>query len=428
MTACVVLIDAGDTALIDALRAALVEAPIEVAVSTLASPIRADALHVLALGRDDDPNQARAALQTRRVMAIGATAAQCAELERIWPELDEISLASDPPFLLAARVRRLATAVRSDTAEQDAMTGALNRRGLVRAFGEAVQNPAPDAVTGLLLFNIDRFKEVNDSYGHAAGDQVLRGVVQAAVREAAPQDRLARVRGDSFVYLVTRYDRDSVVQDCRRLLARIAENEEYLGDDGGTSVRVTASAGLTVLEPGVEFDPAMRRVDVAMYEAKSRGRNTLVVHDAGSDNARNPDAHLRHFENVSKVASERVASLMAAMARQLLDAARAEAHRDSLTGLLNRRHFDGRIPREVDRARAQSLPLSVALMDLDRFHDINMTYGWVGGDAVLRRFAEVVTASVRLTDWAARYGGEEFVLVMPGVERAAALDVVERVR
>jgi diguanylate cyclase (GGDEF)-like protein len=247
-----------------------------------------------------------------------------------------------------------------------------------------VQQLAPDSATSLVLVSIDHFKHINDAYGHQFGDRVLRGIVQAAEREAAPQDRIARVGGDAFVYLATRYDRDSVLQDCRRLLARVAEYEERPDGAKGNIVHVTASAGLTFLEAAVAFDAAIRRADVAMYEAKRRGRQGLVVHDHGADAARDPDAHLRHFENVTKVASERVASPMAAMGRRLLDAARAEAHRDSLTGLLNRRHFDAQMPREVDRARQHDLPLSVALMDLDHFHDVNMTYGWVGGDAVLR--------------------------------------------
>lgn len=427
VTASFAVIDAGNPALADALRAALADAGLHGDDADAATPNLSDTLYILTLGADADlaAVQARLQVSSPAVMAVAATATQASALLESAPGIAEVSLATDPAFVLVARARRCARGARTHLPERDPLTGALSRAPFVRAFDDAVQQLGDDVTTALLYVDIDNFKTINDRHGHAAGDAVLRGVAQAAARENAPQDQLARIGGDEFAALMTRYDRESVLRDCRRLLDRIARYEAHFGGDG---VRVTVSAGLTFVEPNESFDTAIRRADESMYEAKRRGRQGLVVHDGGAVAARDPDAPLRHFENVTRVASERVAALISVMGRRLLEAARAEAHRDSLTGLLNRRHFDAQMPREVDRARQNGLPLAVALMDVDHFHDVNMTYGWVGGDSVLRRFAEVVANNVRLTDWAARYGGEEFVLVMPGLERAAALDVAERIR
>ena len=86
---------------------------------------------------------------------------------------------------------------------------------------------------------------------------------------------------------------------------------------------------------------------------------------------------------------------------------------DGLTSLYNRAYFDERLEQEVLRARRYKRPLSVVLADLDRFKDVNDHYGHIAGDAVLRRFAELLHDSVRRTDIVARYGGEEFAIILP---------------
>ena len=86
---------------------------------------------------------------------------------------------------------------------------------------------------------------------------------------------------------------------------------------------------------------------------------------------------------------------------------------DGLTSLYNRAYFDERLEEEVLRARRYKRPLSVVIADLDRFKDVNDHYGHIAGDAVLRRFAELLRDSVRRTDIVARYGGEEFAIILP---------------
>ncbi len=101
---------------------------------------------------------------------------------------------------------------------------------------------------------------------------------------------------------------------------------------------------------------------------------------------------------------------------------------DDLTGLHNRRYLDGHLKLLVDRAMARGRPLSICIADIDRFKQVNDTYGHDAGDEVLREFANRVRATVRGADLACRFGGEEFVIVMPDTTPEMAAVVAERLR
>lgn len=118
--------------------------------------------------------------------------------------------------------------------------------------------------------------------------------------------------------------------------------------------------------------------------------------------------------------AERVASAQETLRRA--------AVRDSLTGLLNHREFYRRMTDEVARCERSSMPLTVMMIDLDHFKDINDTYGHLRGDAVLREVASAITACVREEDVVARYAGDEFAVILPGTAEREALAVAERLR
>jgi diguanylate cyclase (GGDEF)-like protein len=109
---------------------------------------------------------------------------------------------------------------------------------------------------------------------------------------------------------------------------------------------------------------------------------------------------------------------------QLLSDARADAK----TGLLNSATWEREASAEVARAVRTSSPLAVALLDLDRFKQINDTYGHLVGDEVLRRIAETMTEVLREYDLAGRFGGEEFVMLLPQTRAVDAFRIAERVR
>ncbi len=101
---------------------------------------------------------------------------------------------------------------------------------------------------------------------------------------------------------------------------------------------------------------------------------------------------------------------------------------DPLTGLNNRRYLDNHLNVLFNRSMARGRPLSVLITDIDRFKQVNDTYGHDGGDQVLKEFATRVRSTVRGADLACRYGGEEFVVVMPDTSPEVAAAVAERLR
>jgi diguanylate cyclase (GGDEF)-like protein len=104
---------------------------------------------------------------------------------------------------------------------------------------------------------------------------------------------------------------------------------------------------------------------------------------------------------------------------------REQAIRDALTGVFNRRYLEDTLERELARAKRETYPLSVVMMDLDYFKEVNDTYGHEAGDVVLKTLAATVVNQSRQGDFVCRYGGEEFVLVMPNIGIETARDRAE---
>jgi diguanylate cyclase (GGDEF)-like protein len=110
------------------------------------------------------------------------------------------------------------------------------------------------------------------------------------------------------------------------------------------------------------------------------------------------------------------------------EALREQATHDGLTGLLNRSAILAMLDKEIARAARDGRPLSLLMVDLDCFKQINDTYGHAAGDAVLAEAAHRLLDSVRAYDSVGRYGGEEFVIVLPGCDDKSAVAQAERVR
>jgi diguanylate cyclase (GGDEF)-like protein len=103
------------------------------------------------------------------------------------------------------------------------------------------------------------------------------------------------------------------------------------------------------------------------------------------------------------------------------------AQRDSLTALFNRRRFEEEVTRHLALARRYGTPLTLFMIDVDRFKSINDTYGHGAGDEVLQHVAAVLGAQLRETDVVARIGGDEFAVLMPQTESSRSLPVAERI-
>lgn len=101
---------------------------------------------------------------------------------------------------------------------------------------------------------------------------------------------------------------------------------------------------------------------------------------------------------------------------------------DELTGLYNRRFFEGRLQYELDRLRRYGMPLALLLIDIDHFKKVNDTWGHLVGDDALRQVADLARSLVRSVDLLARFGGEELAVLMPETRWQGARDAAERIR
>jgi len=178
---------------------------------------------------------------------------------------------------LEQRVRELEGELRrlSEEVSTDALTQVANRRGLLQAFDAESSRAARDgSALAVGLLDIDNFKKLNDSLGHAAGDEALKALAGTVKQSLRPSDHVARFGGEEFVVLLPGTARD----DAQALLARLQRQlSASLFMHEGREVFVTFSAGVTALRAGETLDAALERADRALYEAKRTGKNRTCV-------------------------------------------------------------------------------------------------------------------------------------------------------
>lgn len=344
---------------------------------------------------------------------------------------DDVCRDDAPLQLITARLNRILQSTGQIQLQNiqnlDPLTGLLSRLGIHDEFTRHIESDAPfsSGSWAFVYLDLDHFKCINDSYGHAVGDEILQEVARLLLEETGPEDRVGRLGGDEFVLLLSRYNTQTVMDSVERFRQRLAAHDFKCMSD-----HMTASIGVSILGPQSQLDESLRQADMAMYQAKDSGRNNLVCFDSMQDLgvAVEQDLQIQHFENVTRVVNERVTNLITLLGRRLIASARQEANHDALTQLHNRRYFDNRLSREFEMAKKHGRSITVAFMDIDKFHDVNTTFGWPTGDHVLKIFSTIASENIRLVDWLARYGGEEFCLVMLDTELDQGITIAERIR
>jgi diguanylate cyclase (GGDEF)-like protein len=155
---------------------------------------------------------------------------------------------------------------------EDPLTGAFNRRHMEACLTEAIErNKRTKAPASILLFDIDHFKRINDEFGHAAGDAVLKDLVARIGNRARTLDVLCRVGGEEFVVLLPDTSGEAAATVADHLRGLIAS---WHPSRGGS---VTVSIGVSELLPGDSIDDWMKRADERLYLAKQAGRNRVVA-------------------------------------------------------------------------------------------------------------------------------------------------------
>ncbi len=161
----------------------------------------------------------------------------------------------------------------NDLASYDPLTGALNRRALMERVESELERCSRDgAPFSLAIVDLDHFKNVNDTWGHAAGDEVLKALAEACRRALRPADVFGRFGGEEFIALLPAADADEAADIAERL-RRLTEESAIATPEG--VIRVTLSAGHTTALPGDSPDDLLRRADSALYESKRSGRNRV---------------------------------------------------------------------------------------------------------------------------------------------------------
>ena len=164
----------------------------------------------------------------------------------------------------------------------DVLTGWNNRRYLLVRLGEELARARRDGTRLVcLMLDIDHFKRVNDTWGHAAGDAVLRELAQRVESQVRASDVAARYGGEEFVILLPNTGVDAAAKLAERVRAAIAGSPIALPN--GETLTVTASIGIAEAAPGQDDtdlktfgDSLLARADVALYAAKSAGRDQVM--------------------------------------------------------------------------------------------------------------------------------------------------------
>jgi diguanylate cyclase len=162
----------------------------------------------------------------------------------------------------------------SSEARHDPLTGALNRKGLDEAIDRELSTVRrKETPLCVALLDIDNFKKLNDSLGHAMGDNALNHLATVARESMRPQDTLARFGGEEFVVLLPDTPLDKGIEAMTRLQRELTKRFFLAGTE---KVLITFSAGVAQLMEGEAGPDAIRRADQAMYLAKRAGKNRVL--------------------------------------------------------------------------------------------------------------------------------------------------------
>lgn len=154
-------------------------------------------------------------------------------------------------------------------AETDQLTGLLNRHGVTRAL----DGLAPDASRTVAVIDCDGLKQVNDTFGHAAGDEYLVAIAGRLAGGLSKSDLIARWGGDEFI-VVQPLTVDAALPVLTRMQTAIHSSPIHVNDQALSS---SVSVGVAHWTSDMTFDEALRRSDAALYEAKASGRNQIVT-------------------------------------------------------------------------------------------------------------------------------------------------------
>jgi diguanylate cyclase (GGDEF)-like protein len=168
------------------------------------------------------------------------------------------------------------TAKFENFADYDALTGIYNRRRFMELVTKhSVLAAKKNEISFVAMLDLDFFKKVNDTYGHSAGDEVLR-VVAARVKDTVrPYDLFGRYGGEEFIMFIAVNDVANALNLAERIRVIVEKKPIHFE---GKDIAVTTSIGMAQVTADVVFDEALKLADEALYVAKEQGRNRVIIH------------------------------------------------------------------------------------------------------------------------------------------------------
>jgi diguanylate cyclase (GGDEF)-like protein len=172
------------------------------------------------------------------------------------------------------RAQRVALSEAERRAQTDPLTGVLNRRSLIERLDAAcARAKARGLPIALLFIDLDHFKQINDTFGHQAGDACLRAIIEPIHAELRQSDVIGRYGGEEFVVILSSADAAAATPIAQRILERVADVRV---DGYGNPISVTCSIGIATSDTlGIWGEPLLAQADAAVYVAKRSGRNQI---------------------------------------------------------------------------------------------------------------------------------------------------------
>ena len=261
--------------------------------------------------------------------------------------------------------------------DHDFLTGLFNRRHFEQELAKETDRVSRYGGPGaVLVIDIDNFKDVNDTFGHKAGDDVLKGVAGLLRERLRQTDIVARIGGDEFAVLLPQTDADHAQGVADELVKAMGRQMAVLAD---RSIRITSSIGVTMFD-GLTDIEVLAYADLAMYEAKESGRNRFAMYQPVGGRKARGSARLVEAERIRQALEE---DRLLLYCQPILDLGKNEICQYEL--LL-------RLP---DEERGEPLPPSAFLYGAERFGLIQAIDGWVVRQAIAL-IAEHARAGLRL--------------------------------
>ena len=248
--------------------------------------------------------------------------------------------------------------------DHDFLTGLANRRRFEQELSREAERVARYGAPGaVLVIDLDNFKEVNDAFGHMAGDDLLKGVAGAVKHRIRQTDLLARIGGDEFGVLLPQADADQAQIVADGIVKALGRHVAVLGDQ---SIRVTASVGLAMFGR-LSAAEVLACADLAMYEAKQAGRNRFALYSPSRGSREPLSARQAEAEHLRTALRD---DRFVLYGQPILDLRQSEVHQYEV------------LLRLEDDEGGEPLTPSTFLYVAERFGLIQAIDGWVARQAI----------------------------------------------